>query len=88
MDADGEFVVVWEAQDPADGTWNVFARRFDSAGSPLDPAEFAVNTMTTGSQLASSVGTDGSGARSEEGIGGRESCATAGGGCRSCRSGA
>ncbi|MBN2217026.1 MAG: trypsin-like serine protease [Pirellulales bacterium] len=35
MDADGDFVVVWEAQG-VDGSWDVYAQRFDAAGNRLD----------------------------------------------------
>ncbi len=60
MDADGDFVVVWQskAQDSADN-WGIYGTRFDSAGNALDvfggPAgvkEFLINTATTSDQLA------------------------------------
>jgi hypothetical protein len=45
--ADGGFVVVWTSTGPLGGDpAEVFARRYDDAGSPLG-SEFAVNTYTT-----------------------------------------
>jgi hypothetical protein len=47
-DADGDFVVAWAQYDVFDNDHTpVFARRFDSTGSPLDTPEFQVNTYTT-----------------------------------------
>ena len=34
MDADGDFIVTWEAQN-ADGNWDVYAQRFDAAGNRI-----------------------------------------------------
>jgi len=56
----GGFVVAWSGSGP-DDTGGVFARRFDSGGSPLGP-ELGVNDFTTGSQLLPRVGVDGAGA--------------------------
>ncbi|MDA8015979.1 MAG: hypothetical protein MPN21_00925 [Thermoanaerobaculia bacterium] len=50
MDAQGDFVVVWDNDDDQDGDGRgVFAQRFDSAGG-LAGSEFQVNTTTTGFQ--------------------------------------
>ena len=50
MDDDGDFVVVWTSQQY--GSYRgVFARRFDSAGSPQG-VEFQVNVFTPGVQEA------------------------------------
>ncbi len=59
--ADGSFVITWQsdAQDAAGGA-GVYARRFDAAGNPLT-SEFPVNTYTTNSQEAPSVGVDATG---------------------------
>jgi hypothetical protein len=61
MDAGGGFVVAWEsvAQD-GDGL-GVFARRFDAAGVPVDPADLAVNLATAGTQRDPTVAIDPSG---------------------------
>lgn len=56
----GGFVVVWSGSGPGD-PGGVFARRFDSGGSPLG-AELGVNDFTTGSQILPRVGVGGSGA--------------------------
>ncbi|MBN2581092.1 MAG: trypsin-like serine protease, partial [Pirellulales bacterium] len=57
MDADGDFVVVWESQgqNPLQpDTWDVYMRRFDSMGRPLTD-EIRVNTEYTGDQIDPSV---------------------------------
>ncbi len=51
---DGDFVIVWESWDTTgDDDWatSIQARRFRADGTPLDPVEFQVNTMTAGYQL-------------------------------------
>jgi hypothetical protein len=60
MDADGDFVVVWEGTGPGD-TDGVFARRYQGDGTALDNQEFRVNTCTTDSQGEPSLAMDGSG---------------------------
>ena len=51
---DGSFVVVWQSDDPGDGTdtdeTSVRAQRFAADGTPTG-AEFQVNSFTTGSQV-------------------------------------
>ncbi len=50
MDADGDFVVVWEDRGGADGSYlGVFAQRFDAAGG-TQGTEFQVNSFTANSQ--------------------------------------
>jgi S-layer homology domain len=44
-DAEGNFVIVWSGQGPGLAGSGVWARRFDNAGTPLDP-EFIVNGFT------------------------------------------
>ena len=58
MDAVGDFVVVWESQgeDP-DGSWGIYAQRFDSKGNALG-VEFRVNTITTNDQRDPAVACD------------------------------
>jgi CSLREA domain-containing protein len=60
MDADGDFVVVWEsfAQDGSD--YGIFGRRFGSNGLPLS-GEFQINTTTSGAQSKPAVAMDASG---------------------------
>jgi len=54
-DGAGKFVVVWTSdQDPGGGA-GVYARRFSSAGAPLDAAEFRVNTTAAGNQTRPTV---------------------------------
>ncbi len=57
-DADGNFVVTWsqEASDPAT-SWDVYARRYTAAGTPLSDA-FLVDTDTTGIQRHPAVAMD------------------------------
>ncbi|HUT91971.1 MAG TPA: proprotein convertase P-domain-containing protein [Thermoguttaceae bacterium] len=64
IDADGEFVVVWEARnevrddkgnlievgDNADGSWGIYGQRFSSVGVPIGD-QFRVNTSTQQDQL-------------------------------------
>ncbi len=54
MDADGDFVVVWDSTGQ-DGSWEgIFARLFSSDGAPQGP-DFQVNSYTTYSQTRPSV---------------------------------
>lgn len=57
-DAAGNFVVAW--QDSDGSSVGVFARRFDSMGSPVG-TEFQVNTYTTFSQAYPAIAGDASG---------------------------
>ena len=51
VDADGDFVVVWQ-DDTIDGDGQgIAARRFDAGGNPLG-SQFAVNTFTAGDQTS------------------------------------
>ena len=63
MDADGDFVVVWEAERQLpDGSidWDVYGRRYDSAGQPLG-GEFVINTDRTNDQADPAVAMDAAG---------------------------
>ena len=53
-DADGDFVVVWHGRRDDASDWDVWARRYDTAGQPLG-SEFVVNATVPGSQQAPSV---------------------------------
>ena len=57
LDADGNYVVVWEsaAQDGDQG--GIYGQRFDSSGAAIG-GEFRVNTTTTGNQTYASVAMD------------------------------
>jgi hypothetical protein len=56
-DPNGRFVVAFSSF--RDGSYDIWARRFDAAGTP--GAEFRVNTFTTGFQFGPSVAMDGGG---------------------------
>ncbi|HSM14051.1 MAG TPA: hypothetical protein VLA66_08270, partial [Thermoanaerobaculia bacterium] len=55
---DGSFVVVWYSRGSAgtdQDSASIQARRFAADGTPLDPAEFQVNSYTTGWQIEPDV---------------------------------
>ena len=55
---DGGFVAVWSSYYSSSGRSNeIIARRFDSAGQPLDADEFQVNTTCIGNQTEPAVAT-------------------------------
>ena len=54
LDADGDFMIVWTSFGQDGDAYGIFARRFNSSGSPL-AAEFKVNTVNAGSQTYPSV---------------------------------
>ena len=57
----GNFVVTWASSGQDDGaTYGVFARRFNSSGTPL-AAEFQVNSYTPGPQYEPEVAADSAG---------------------------
>ena len=59
-DANGNFVVVWEADDQDGSGHGIFAQRFDSTGNKIG-GEFQVNTTTAGDQGFPSVAMDAKG---------------------------
>ena len=62
MDSDGDFVIVWESEGTSlDGSWDIFARRFDSMGRPQGN-EFLVNSTVTANQLNPTIAMDDRGA--------------------------
>jgi hypothetical protein len=61
VSATGAFVVTWESFGQDGSMDGIFARRYDSAGMPLDGVEIQVNTYTTGSQHNPFVGVADSG---------------------------
>ena len=62
MDAAGDFVITWQSnQQDGPGTgWDVYAQRYNAAGSALG-GEFRVNTTTAQDQINPSVAVDGAG---------------------------
>ena len=61
MDADGDFVIVWEDHAQDGSNEGVFARRYNSLGVAQDPVEIQVNTFTTGKQNIPDVAMDANG---------------------------
>jgi hypothetical protein len=57
----GDFAVVWASNGQDGAGFGVFGRIYDSAGNPLDPQEFQVNTFTTGSEYHPVVASEGDG---------------------------
>jgi hypothetical protein len=61
MDSNGDFVITWTSYGNQDGNGGgIFARRYDSAGTPAG-SEFQVNTYITGTQVYPSVAMDNAG---------------------------
>jgi len=53
--AGGNFVVTWQSIQQDGDREGVFARGYDASGDPVGPAEFRLNSHTTGAQLDPSV---------------------------------
>ena len=64
MDADGDFVIVWQSEVPDDVDFrsgsDIFAKRFDSTGQALGSQQL-VNEFTTNAQFSPNVGMNDSG---------------------------
>ncbi len=60
MDAEGNFVVVWNSYLQDGSSNGIFGRRFDSNCTPLNE-EFQINTTTSGNQREPSVAMDAAG---------------------------
>jgi hypothetical protein len=60
MQADGEFVVVWQSAGQDGNDMGVFLRRFDASGLPIG-SDFQVNTFTTGAQRRPRMAADADG---------------------------
>ena len=60
MDADGDFVVAWEDDKDGNGTYQLYARGFDAGGAERFD-DRAVNTDSTGQQLAPAIAIDADG---------------------------
>ncbi|QHT65833.1 T9SS type A sorting domain-containing protein [Rhodocytophaga rosea] len=63
VDPDGDFVVVWQGNSQiANSGYDIYMRRYDAAGKPLDPDGKLVNTgYTTGNQVNPAVAMDADG---------------------------
>jgi len=57
MDNDGDFVITWQSYLQDGSGYGVFARRYNSAGSPLG-GEFRPNQYTTGQQREPAIALD------------------------------
>ncbi|MEZ0373762.1 MAG: hypothetical protein ACAI44_32020, partial [Candidatus Sericytochromatia bacterium] len=60
MDADGDFVIVWQSYTQDTDRYGVFAQRYSSSGSPVG-SEFQVNPYTTQNQERPDVAMDDAG---------------------------
>ncbi len=60
MDADGDFVVIWNSAGQDGSSYGVYAQRYSAAGEVLGD-EFKVNTYTSNTQRFSSVAMDADG---------------------------
>jgi len=60
MDADGDFVVVWQSQGQDGSSYGIYGQRFNAAGA-AQGTEFLINTTTGGSQDFPTVAMDASG---------------------------
>jgi hypothetical protein len=60
MDNAGDFVVTWSASGGGSNGLDIWARRYDASGNPLDDA-FVVNTTATGDQVAPAIAMDAGG---------------------------
>jgi hypothetical protein len=60
MDSAGNFVIAWASLHQDGGDWGVYARRYDSFGSPVG-GEFQVNTFTPRNQFNPSAAMDSAG---------------------------
>jgi hypothetical protein len=60
MDADGNFVIVWESrtQEGAGTNFGIYARRYQADGTAIDVNEFQVNTHTASNQRHARVAMD------------------------------
>jgi hypothetical protein len=60
MDADGDFVVVWQSYGQDGDYYGIYAQRYDNTGATVGN-EFRVNTTTTGYQSTPAVAMDADG---------------------------
>jgi hypothetical protein len=56
-DADGDYVIAWQAVGDGGAGWDIFARRYDSSGRPRGNT-FRVNTTTAGDQVTPALASD------------------------------
>ncbi len=60
MDANGNFVITWQSQDPVTGIWNIYAQRYDAGATPVGN-EFQVNPATGSDNTSARVAMDNAG---------------------------
>ncbi|MEM7344608.1 MAG: hypothetical protein AAF485_10220, partial [Chloroflexota bacterium] len=61
LDAEGDFVVVWQSANDQDGSvFGIYAQQYNASGT-AQGGEFQVNSYTTGNQTRPSVGVDAEG---------------------------
>jgi hypothetical protein len=60
MDADGDFVIVWESVNQDGSGYGIYGQRYNNAGTPQG-VEFRVNTTTTNSQRDPAIAMDADG---------------------------
>jgi hypothetical protein len=60
MDADGDYVVVWQSFGQDGNNYGIYAQRYTAVGNAIG-GEFRVNTYTTGSQIQPSIAMDADG---------------------------
>lgn len=61
MDADGDFVLVWESEEDGEDYYGIYARRFSNTGAEMEGTEFRVNISSNGGHYNPNVGMDASG---------------------------
>ncbi len=57
FDASGNLVAAWASKNQDGSDWGIYAQRYNAAGT-AQGTEFAINTTTTGSQIAPDVAID------------------------------
>jgi hypothetical protein len=60
MDADGDFVVVWQSNYQDGSSWGIYGQRYNASGV-AQGSEFRVSTYTTGQQFIPSIAMDAGG---------------------------
>ncbi|MBW2496443.1 MAG: DUF4347 domain-containing protein, partial [Deltaproteobacteria bacterium] len=60
MDANGDFVVVWQSADQDGDSWGIYGQRYDASGTALG-SEFLINTATSNEQTSPDIAMDDAG---------------------------
>jgi len=58
IDAEGNFVVVWQDEEQDGDGSGIYARRYSARGNPIGAGNFRVNSTTDGNQETPSIGSD------------------------------